>query len=290
MKVFYHTDNDGMASGAIVLHRAIGVDVEQSGQTVDAIPIDYDKPFPFDDIKTDEELWIVDFSLKPDDMNRLLKVTRNIVWIDHHKTAMENTKDYDVDLPGVRDATEAACVLTWRYVVPDSPVPIPVALIGDRDAWLWKYGDASRWFYLATEVENLSPGSVFWEWALNVGHDWSDERLQKMLGTGRLFQKYRDHYFASYRKAMGFPVEFEGHSCFAMNAAKIDSECFGDKVQKDYDILISFAYTPAGKFTVSLYSSKVDVGEIAKKHGGGGHKGAAGFVCSWPPFLTFPKK
>lgn len=40
------------------------------------------------------------------------------------------------------------------------------------------------------------------------------------------------------------------------------------------------------QFTVSLYSETVDVGAIAKAHGGGGHKGAAGFVCDTLPWKT----
>jgi nanoRNase/pAp phosphatase (c-di-AMP/oligoRNAs hydrolase) len=35
---------------------------------------------------------------------------------------------------------------------------------------------------------------------------------------------------------------------------------------------------------VSLYSEKVDVSIIAKNHGGGGHAGAAGFICRDLPF------
>ena len=38
------------------------------------------------------------------------------------------------------------------------------------------------------------------------------------------------------------------------------------------------------QFTISLYSEVVDVSEIAKKYGGGGHKGASGFHCKQLPF------
>lgn len=42
---------------------------------------------------------------------------------------------------------------------------------------------------------------------------------------------------------------------------------------------------PAGKWTVSMYSTRddVDCGAIAKSFGGG-HKGAAGFQCDSLPF------
>jgi nanoRNase/pAp phosphatase (c-di-AMP/oligoRNAs hydrolase) len=48
---------------------------------------------------------------------------------------------------------------------------------------------------------------------------------------------------------------------------------------------VCIAYVHDGeKFTVSLYSTTVDVSKIAKKFGGGGHKGAAGFTCDKLPF------
>ena len=48
---------------------------------------------------------------------------------------------------------------------------------------------------------------------------------------------------------------------------------------------VCIAYIHDGeKFTVSLYSESVDVSVIAKAHGGGGHKGAAGFICAELPF------
>ena len=40
------------------------------------------------------------------------------------------------------------------------------------------------------------------------------------------------------------------------------------------------------KWTVSIYSTNknIDCSELAKKYGGGGHKGAAGFQCENLPF------
>ena len=50
--------------------------------------------------------------------------------------------------------------------------------------------------------------------------------------------------------------------------------------------MIAFGWTPIGMWRVSLYTifDHIDVSEIAKKYGGGGHKNAAGFVCDNLPF------
>lgn len=40
-------------------------------------------------IKPNEQIYIVDFSISSEEMRELLKITKDITWIDHHKTAIE---------------------------------------------------------------------------------------------------------------------------------------------------------------------------------------------------------
>ena len=60
------------------------------------------------------------------------------------------------------------------------------------------------------------------------------------------------------------------------------SAVFGERMDK-YDICMAFEFDGA-KWVIGLYSKTIDVAEIAKKHGGGGHTNAAGFICAIPPF------
>ena len=94
---------------------------------------------------------------------------------------------------------------------------------------------------------------------------------------------YRDNYCANLRKAFGFECRLlspfgKYEKCYALNAYQFGSQQFGE-LMKTYDILVAFIYD-GEKTTVSLYTEKpdVDVSAIAKEFGGGGHKGAAGFV------------
>jgi nanoRNase/pAp phosphatase (c-di-AMP/oligoRNAs hydrolase) len=47
----------------------------------------------------------------------------------------------------------------------------------------------------------------------------------------------------------------------------------------EHDIMISYIQRKDGTWSYGMYSDKPEVhcGEIAKKYGGGGHKGASGF-------------
>ena len=69
MKVFYHIDNDGKCAGFWVKKLAFtGDDYEK-----EFIPINYNIPFPFERIHKDETVYIVDFSIKPDNLLKHFK-------------------------------------------------------------------------------------------------------------------------------------------------------------------------------------------------------------------------
>jgi hypothetical protein len=94
-------------------------------------------------------------------------------------------------------------------------------------------------------------------------------------------------------KSIGFEtfVSFKGkkYRAFCVNGKGFNSIPFERSEElKDYDLWLTFFYTGnKDTWTISLYSAKVDVSEIAKAMGGGGHKGAAGFQCSTKTLTKF---
>ncbi len=101
------------------------------------IESDYDEqPIPWDQIATTEQVYVLDFSFPVADMQKMA-AGRQLTWIDHHKSALAELNDVAGDWPGIRDLSEAACVLTWKYFFPQRPVPRAIILIGDRDIWRW---------------------------------------------------------------------------------------------------------------------------------------------------------
>lgn len=307
MKCFYHIDLDGKAA-AFCVHAWVGIkDVEQS---VEFVPIDYGIQFPFETIRQNEQVWIVDYSIKPAEMTRLLEITKDVVWIDHHKTAIEMYSNYPHKIKGIREDGQAGCVLTWKYVHwwtdrggdkeyferidPDLPVPECILLVGDRDIWAWRYGDETKHFYSGSQLYNTNPDSDFW-WNC-LAHETKDVEgtgnakyrengvkfWNKLILQGETIEKFKLQFYGELAKSIGYEVQFEGHECFAVNVARISSDVFGDLIEQ-YDILLPHFHNGT-QWTVSLYSKRIDVSEIAKKYGGGGHIGAAGFRCEKLPF------
>jgi oligoribonuclease NrnB/cAMP/cGMP phosphodiesterase (DHH superfamily) len=270
MKCFYHRDMDGKCAGAIVFHKT-------PLKYPEMVDIDYKDILDLKTISPNEEIWIVDFSFKPEVMEEILKITQNIIWIDHHKTSMEYK--YSKELSGIRDNNFSGCELTWKFIHPEIPLPIIVEMLGRYDVW-----DFSKW---GEKLNQLQAGIRLWE--TEPSHpNWTEwlkreASLDKELEGGYFALRYRNNQAISLIKALSFFAEFEGYSAVCCNAGLVSSQLF-DSVKEDYDLMIPF-YFDGKQWTVSLYTKKdIDCSEIAKKYGGGGHKKAAGFQCKELPF------
>jgi len=270
---------DGKCAGAIVykFYKRDRDYTKEIGEECEFIRIDYRDDFPFSSIRPGETIVIVDFSLqKESEFQKLLGITDNVVWIDHHKTAIE--KHGNLNIRGIRQDGIAGCELTWRFFYPTVKMPDVVSLLGDYDIWAFKYGDATNKLQTGIRLYNTSPNSE--EWIRWLAPDYIPV---EELGRGEISLQYRTNYYAGLVKSWSFFTELEGYRVIACNAGSVSSQLF-DSVVEDYDIMAPFCFD-GKQWTVSLYTKKdIDVSEIAKKYGGGGHKKAAGFQCKELPF------
>ena len=275
----HHNDADGRASGAVVRY-ALGKDVLLYEMDYGASPI------PWNAIETASQVIIVDFSLTVEEMKRIHACT-DIVWIDHHISAMKQMQGIADSWKGIRNNEEAACVLTWRYFFPDKPVPQALILIGDRDIWRWAEKDTGAFneglFHLNTHADN----DELWRPLLEN----NQELLSQIIHDGARLREARLGQIKRMVSHYGFEVLFEGFRTMAINAPGN-----GDIGQHIRDLGYEVAYCYVDQMnhnklitSVTLFSAVTDVSKIALKYGGGGHAGAAGF--SFPRGNTpFPPK
>lgn len=273
---YYHkADLDGKCAAAIV---------KREYPDCELIGVDYpDKP-DFEKIQPGDTVLVVDFSFEPGDMERLTN-SCDLMWIDHHKSALENAKGriYENDL-GKREIGKAGCELTWEYLFPKEPMPEAVRLLGRYDVWDRKNIDWWEKYILpfqyGMKIMRCFPPDNIWEILLQ-NNAYSEKWLNVLLKKGTAILDYEEQQSAIYAEAMAFPVEFEGHKAWAINKAlsnsKIFEKTFPDALKRPLWILFSYK---AGVWKYSLYCfplSGIDVSKIAVKYGGGGHAGAAGF-------------
>ena len=290
MKCFYHTDMDGKCSAAIV-HYFYSLHMPRNMQATEAnayqrelaktyYAINYNIDFPFDVIEPGEEVIIVDFSLqKAGDFERLLEITRNVIWIDHHKSAIEKHAHLDNQIAGIRRDGIAACELTWKYFFPNREVPRVVQLLGDYDVWKFAYGSDTRHLQSGIRLLDNDPWLPSWaEWFRD-----GDAAVSWMIDKGIIANQYRDNYYAGLIRSWSFQSEFEGYSAVCCNAGSVSSDLFDTAAESD--LMMPFVFD-GRQWTVSIYTRDpdIDCSKLAAKYGGGGHRQAAGFQCKELPF------
>lgn len=262
----YHNDPDGCCSAAVV-RKAVGEKLALQAMEIGEL-------VPWDLVGQAEQVVLVDFSLPLEDMQRLDEGW-SFVWIDHHKTSLAALGEAMADVPGVRSLEEAACVLTWQTFFRDKPAPRAVAYVGDRDIWRNAL-DHTQVFNEGLYFQDFSPANwSLWERLLND----DDELVGELIEVGKTLYEARMRQIKYAVSERGFETVFEGHRTLAINQR--GSGDMGEYIrQSGYAIGYCYAEVMrAGRLQtiVTLYSDQVDVSDIARKYGGGGHPGAAGF-------------
>ena len=280
MKCFYHSaDLDGHCAGAIV--KSEFTDCEMIG-------INYGDPFPFDSIEPGEIVYMVDFCLQPfSDMIKLNEMCQ-LNWIDHHKTAIEEAYANGFIASGgqlIEDG-KAGCELAWEYVKGEKPTPQTVTLLGRYDVWDHSNEMVLPFQYGMRQEKDTLPKSPIWESLLSID---SEHLCHEIASDGQLILDYEDSQNEEFCRAYSFETVFAECKAVCANRGFTNSKLFDSVYDPEkHDMMITFCWKPKGNcWTVSMYSTKddVDCGLIAKRHGGGGHKGAAGFQCDELPFL-----
>jgi hypothetical protein len=279
MKCFYHSaDLDGICSGAIIYDQH---------PECEMIGINYGDDFPWNTIMKGEKVFMVDFSLQPFPQMIELNGLADLIWIDHHKTAIEDDEilaRQGTKIKGHREIGMAGCELCWNWLHDHIEIPIPpgVALLGRYDVWdktnpQW---DAEILpFQFGMRLESWSPKSEEWKDIFNGDTDpWFDK--------GKTVLQYQTSENKKYAATTAFETEIDGHPVIAINKGLTNSQLFDSVWDREkYHAMLAF-YWKKKRWMASLYSDRddIDVSVIAKAHGGGGHKGAAGFTCDKLPF------
>ena len=282
MIVFHHNDADGRCAAAIVKRWYDSVTPPPMEHScLKMIEMDYKTEIPIGAIDPNDTVVIVDFSFKPEDMKKVMAVTKmGVIWCDHHKTAKEY--DYGCDIPGARDFTDkglCGAELAWKFFFPREAKPRWLMLLGDYDSWRMEHREECLAFYEGLKLYIQDPEYGIWHELFKEIGLWD-----KIRSEGLACINYRDNYCSEICKSFGFETTILGQKAYALNIYRFGSQAFGDKIS-EYPVCIAFIYD-GHQFTVSLYSESVDVSLIAKAYGGGGHRGAAGFVCRELPFIV----
>jgi oligoribonuclease NrnB/cAMP/cGMP phosphodiesterase (DHH superfamily) len=238
---------------------------------------DYGQKFLYEpDVQ--DEVYLLDISLRPFvKMINLKRACKRVVWIDHHKTAIETYEGQSVIiLDGARTVGTAACELTWEYLFPGRETPEALRLLGKYDVWDFEDDARVLPFQYAMRAEPSEPETSIWLDVIVSHENW----IREMIDRGKAIFAYVEMANIELMEDLSFEcIIGKGFKALAVNAHRPNSQLFDSKWDpQKYHLMLAFRLC-LDHTQVSLYSERndVDCGYIAKQYGGGGHKGAAGF-------------
>lgn len=247
-------------------------------------PLAHGKEFPFHYVKPNETIFMVDFCLPWDDMIKLKYSCKNLIWIDHHISGIE---DYNKHLRmtgnefrGKRELGKAAIELTWEWFAEESihvrDMPLAVKLLGRYDVWDLEYDPRVMTFQYGLRLWAMKPDDETWAELFDDEGDMINEIAKK----GAAVLEYQRQDFTRYMKNYYFEAKFDGLKAICVNRTNTSSHIFdGFYDQKIHDIMICFVFN-GNQWRITLYTEKegISCAKIARRFGGGGHAKAAGFV------------
>lgn len=246
-----------------------------------------------------DAIYIVDLSV--DELMARPELRDKIVWIDHHKSAIEkwDTKFAGDERPfkGIRIDGVAACRLCWAWfngpsqdtighptksVFVDREIEEPrlIRLAGEYDIWDHRDPDAKVLQFGLRALSQTDFGRL-------VENQFSGEptgvKLDDVITQGRAIKAYCDKQNDEYSAAYSHTIVFEGLTFCALNIGQRgNSDLLKGGIKPEHDACFAWRYTGNDNMVmVSLYhiagKEHHDLSKIAVKYGGGGHKGACGF-------------
>lgn len=240
-------------------------------------------------------IYIVDFSVPMFTLESIAKRSLGVVVLDHHKTAFEKygynmemftetSKLEVVPIDNVRihlDNSKSGASLCWEYFNgAESYVPHLVSIVEDHDLWQFKYMETKPIIaFLKDAIPTFKMWSTIDRW---IADDSGSYRA--LLRAGNiLLSDHRERVNSV--SAWTTPVTMCGlEGVFAICPGELVSDVGNVLATEHGTFALMCTRHPDEelvKFSLRANAaSGVDVSEIAKAYGGGGHKFAAGFTLN----------
>lgn len=249
------------------------------GDLADYLGVEHGEPPPAG--LKDKEIYLLDFSYDELETAKIIANNKRLTTIDHHVTreaAIKMTHDYRFSL------NNSGSVLAWKYFHNEKEVPKLLQYIEDRDLWRHVFPETDK---LCAYIDSFDFDFKQWN---KLASDFEDKKLLLEFNRrGDIILTHDMQLMKDIIRDAAKMVIFNGLEVYCINAPYFFADHVGKILYTQKPPLAIIWGEDKNSVHVSLRSDgTADVGEIAKKFGGGGHKGSAGFDL--PSLELFPWK
>jgi uncharacterized protein len=229
----------------------------------------------------DREVYVVDFSYPRPIIEEMARHTKKLTVIDHHITAAQDLEDLirnDGSVDGIFDMEKSGCLLTWEWFFKDRHPPQALLAVNDHDLWTFER-PWTREIALAMTAYRYE----FETWDTMMAAD----RLESLRQEGVALYRKQQKDIAEIIVAGSYLITIAGHTVPACNVPYMWASDAGHIMAQGHPFAACF-WIDGKEMAFSLRSAPdgLDVSEIAKRFGGGGHQHAAGFKLPWTAYRS----
>lgn len=252
------------------------------------MPQDHGLEPPYEAV-TGKDVLVVDFSWRTKEQNRkMASLAKSFQILDHHKTAQA---ELEGESYAIFDMNRSGAGLAWDYLFGMNQPGVPTATyLGDtnisvqlRPWWVSYVEDRDLWRFKLWKSEEVNDFIMTFPYTME---GWkamitADPLYAATAGENIKLQvtKYvREVCKQVQHGIFHFPNGEKQYSIAVVNVPYLNTSEVGNELSKAADVGMGWFERADGMIQVSLRSKgEIDVSEIAKQFGGGGHKNAAGF-------------
>jgi uncharacterized protein len=241
------------------------------------------------------DVLMVDFSYKRPVLEEIGQNAKSVLILDHHKTAAEDLAPFRIEecgggrftyddtagmwgdfaelgrppIAALFDMERSGAGLTWDYFYPDIGRPLLIEHIEDRDLWRFNLPG----------TREIQAAIFSYPYDFKVWDDLFGSDVGLIAKEGVAIERKHHKDVAELVGASRRTMVIGGYTVPVANLPYTLTSDAGHLMCKGQPFAACYLDTPKGR-TFSLRSTDdgLDVSEIAKAYGGGGHRNAAGFI------------
>jgi oligoribonuclease NrnB/cAMP/cGMP phosphodiesterase (DHH superfamily) len=267
----YHGNCADGFGAAWVVRKALGM------ETI-FVPGTYGNPPP-NGLNEDDELYIVDFSYKRPILLELASKVKNLTILDHHKTAQEDLLGFrHRNVNAVFDMERSGATITWDFFFSGLPRPRLLDHIEDRDLWR----------FLLPGTREIQANVFSYPYSFDVWDKLMKAPPEDLMMEGEAIERKHHKDVKELIQVVTRPMLIGGYVVPVANLPYTFTSDAGHELAKGQPFAGCYWDTPEGRvFSLRSTDEGVDVSEIAKKYGGGGHRNASGFRIGYADLAQF---
>lgn len=228
------------------------------------------------------DVYLVDFSYKRAVVEQICEKATRVVLIDHHKTAIEDLKPLIESrrIEALVNLEKSGATLAWEWFHGHRENEMPQLLrhIEDRD--LWRFALAG--------TREIQANVFSHPYDFEVWDTLMERPVEELIAEGRAIER---KHFKDIHELIGVvtrPMIIGGHLVPMANLPYTLTSDAGHILAKDHPFAGCYWDTPEGRvFSLRSTDDGLDVSEIAKQYGGGGHRNASGFRVPYSQLMQF---